>query len=114
MYGGIGHNRYVLPPKAHIQLTRAEAGSASRKLSSASVRSGISILVCFLAFVLWKVLEMWQQRAGLGNSPATILEKLARIQSHDVALPTASLVRSYCAASLHPTRHKPLCSTASA
>ena len=33
---------------------------------------------------------MWQQRAGLGNSPRTILEELARIQSHDVILPTAS------------------------
>ena len=32
---------------------------------------------------------MWQQRAGLGNSPRTILEELARIQSHDVVLPTA-------------------------
>jgi hypothetical protein len=39
------------------------------------------ILVCFLAFVLWKSLEMWQQRAGLGNSPRTILEELAGIQS---------------------------------
>ena len=48
------------------------------------------ILVCFLAFVLWKSLEMWQQRAGLGNSPRTILEELARIQSHDVVLPTAT------------------------
>ena len=47
-------------------------------------------LVCFLAFVLWKSLEMWQQRAGLGNSPRTILEEIARIQSHDVVLPTAS------------------------
>src|SRR5271157_3132267 len=46
------------------------------------------ILVCFLAFVLWKSLEMWQQRAGLGNSPRTILEELARIQSNDVVLPT--------------------------
>src|SRR6516165_9547282 len=46
------------------------------------------ILVCFLAFVLWKTLEMWQSRAGLGNSPATVLEELARIQSHDVILPT--------------------------
>jgi hypothetical protein len=46
------------------------------------------ILVCFLAFVLRKSLEMWQQRAGLGNSPRTILEELARIQSHDVVLPT--------------------------
>jgi hypothetical protein len=33
---------------------------------------------------------MWQSRAGLGNSPRTILEELARIQSHDVVLPTAS------------------------
>jgi hypothetical protein len=33
------------------------------------------ILVCFLAFVLWKSLEMWQQRSGLGNSPRTILEE---------------------------------------
>src|ERR671923_724685 len=48
------------------------------------------ILVCFLAFVLWKTLEMWQQRAGLGNSPRTILEELARIQSHDVVLPTTT------------------------
>src|SRR5271166_3629555 len=48
------------------------------------------ILVCFLAFVLWKSLEMWQQRAGLGNSPRTVLDELARIQSHDVVLPTAT------------------------
>jgi hypothetical protein len=39
------------------------------------------ILVCFLAFVLWKSLEMWQSRAGLGNSPRIILEELKRIQS---------------------------------
>ena len=33
---------------------------------------------------------MWQSRAGLGNSPRTILEELARIQSHDVVLPTTT------------------------
>jgi hypothetical protein len=48
------------------------------------------ILVCFLAFVLWKSLEMWQSRAGLGNSPRIILEELKRIQSQDVVLPTAA------------------------
>jgi transposase len=48
------------------------------------------ILVCFLAFALWKSLEMWQQRAGLGNAPRAILEELARIQSHDVVLPIAT------------------------
>ena len=35
-------------------------------------------------------MELWQQRAGLGNSPRAVLEELVRIQSHDVVLPTAS------------------------
>jgi len=41
------------------------------------------------AYVLWKTLEQWQRRAGLGNSPRTILEELGRIQSTDVVLPLA-------------------------
>ena len=44
----------------------------------------------YLALALWKTLELWQQRAGLGNSSRTVLEELLRIQSHDVVLPTAS------------------------
>ena len=47
-----------------------------------------TVLVCFLAYVLWKTLEQWQGRAGLGHSPRTILEELGRIQSTDVVLPT--------------------------
>jgi hypothetical protein len=47
-------------------------------------------LVCFLAYVLWKTLEQWQQRAGLGNTPRTILEEIGRIQSTDVVLPVAN------------------------
>ena len=43
--------------------------------------------MCFLGYVLWKMLEQWQSRAGLGNSPRTILEELGRIQSTDVVLP---------------------------
>jgi len=83
--------------KAYIQLTQAEAAFRIHKdqLNVRPIwhqredRVQAHILVCFLAFVLWKSLEMWQQRAGLGNSPRTILEELARIQSHDVILPTA-------------------------
>jgi transposase len=84
--------------KAYIQLTQAEAAFRIQKdqLNVRPIwhqrpdRLQAHILVCFLAFVLWKSLEMWQQRAGLGNSPRTILEELARIQSHDVVLPTAT------------------------
>ena len=84
--------------KAYIQLTQAEAAFRIQKdqlrvrpiWHQREDRVQAHILVCFLAFVLWKSLEMWQQRAGLGNSPATILEELARIQAHDVVLPTAA------------------------
>ncbi len=47
------------------------------------------VFVCFLAYVLWKTLEQWQRRAGLGNNPRTILEEIGRIQSTDVVLPLA-------------------------
>jgi transposase len=84
--------------KAYIQLTQVEAAFRIQKdqLNVRPIwhqredRVQAHILVCFLAFVLWKSLEMWQQRAGLGNSPRTILEELARIQSHDVVLPTTT------------------------
>jgi transposase len=84
--------------KAYIQLTQAEAAFRIQKdqLNLRPIwhqredRIQAHILVCFLAFVLWKSLEMWQERAGLGNSPRTILDELARIQSHDVVLPTAA------------------------
>ena len=84
--------------KAYIQLTLAEAAFRIQKdqLNVRPIwhqredRVQAHILVCFLAFVLWKCLEMWQSRASLGNAPRTILEELARIQSHDVVLPTAT------------------------
>jgi transposase len=84
--------------KAYIQLTQAEAAFPIQKdqlkvrpvWHQRADRVQAHILVCFLAFVLWKTLEMWQSRAGLGNSPRTVLEELARIQSHDVVLATAT------------------------
>jgi transposase len=92
--------------KAYIQLTQAEAAFRVNKdqlrvrpiWHQRTDRVQAHILVCFLAFVLWKTLEMWQQRAGLGNSPRTVLEEFARIQSHDVVLPmqTQGEVRLRC------------------
>ena len=84
--------------KAYIQLTAAEAAFRIQKdqlevrpiWHQRADRVQAHIFVCFLAFVLWKYLELWQARAGLGNSPRTVLEELARIQSHDVILPTTT------------------------
>src|SRR5487761_1515605 len=83
--------------RTYIQLTEAEAAFRIHK-SELSIRPIwhqrqhrvlAHILVCFLAYVLWKTLEQWQSRAGLGNSPRTILQELAAIHSTDVVLPTA-------------------------
>lgn len=83
--------------QTYIQLTEAEAAFRIHK-SELSVRPiwhhktgrvEAHLLVCFLAYVLWKTLEQWQARAGLGNSPRTILEELARIHSTDIVLPLA-------------------------
>lgn len=45
------------------------------------------ILVCFLALVMWRYLEMWLQGKGLGNSARQALQELDTIRSMDVVLP---------------------------
>ena len=81
----------------YVQLTEAEAAFRIQKseLSLRPVwhqkaeRVEAHILVCFLAYVLWKTLEQWQRRAGLGSSPRTVLDEVHRIQSADVVVPVA-------------------------
>lgn len=83
--------------KSYIQLTQAEAAFRIQKdqLSIRPIwhqredRVEAHILVCFLAFAMWKTLEFWQDKSELGNSPRTVLEELSRIQCHDVILPTS-------------------------
>jgi transposase len=84
--------------RTYIQLTEAEAAFRIQK-SDLSIRPiwhqkkervQAHIFVCFLAYAMWKTLEQWQQRAGLGNSPRAILYELGHIQSTDVVLPLAS------------------------
>ena len=53
------------------------------------------ILVCFLAYVLWKTLAQWMRRSGLGDAPRTLLEELAKIKSGDVVLPTQTKQGQY-------------------
>jgi transposase len=82
--------------QTYVQLNHAEAAFRIQK-SDLSIRPvwhqkaervNAHILVCFLAYALWKLLEGWQCRAGLGNSPKSILEELKRLQCVDVVLPT--------------------------
>jgi len=83
--------------KTYIQLSEAEAAFRIHKSDLCihpiwhhkQDRIKAHILICFLAYALWKTLQKWQSRAGLGDSPRTILTELSRIHSADVVLPLA-------------------------
>jgi transposase len=80
----------------YIQLTEAEAAFRIQK-SDLSLRPIwhqkeervlAHILVCFLAYVLWKTLAAICRQAGLGDEPRRILSELSEIRAVDVILPT--------------------------
>jgi transposase len=82
--------------RAYIQLTEAEAAFRIQK-SDLSIRPvwhhkedrvRAHILVCFLAFVLWKFLGQLCQKAGLGDEPRRVLAELSELRAVDVVLPT--------------------------
>jgi transposase len=81
--------------KRYMQLTEAEWAFRITKdeleirpiWHQKAERVSAHILVCFLAYVLWKTLAGWMQAAGLGDAPRTLLEEMAKIKSADVVLP---------------------------
>lgn len=82
--------------RAYMHLTDAEAAFRIQKTDlrvrpvwhQLASRVQAHLLVCFLAYALRKTLAGWMARAGLGDSPTTVLEELGRIQSTDVVAPT--------------------------
>jgi transposase len=84
--------------RAYIQLTEAETAFRIQKsdLSLRPVwhqkedRVRAHILVCFLAYVLWKFLGQLCQRAGLGHEPRRVLAELSELRAVDVVLPTTA------------------------
>jgi transposase len=82
--------------EAYIQLTEAEGAFRIEK-SDLSLRPiwhqkesrvEAHILVCFLAYVLWKTLGQLCRQAGLGDEPRKVLADLAQIRVVDVTVPT--------------------------
>jgi transposase len=84
--------------KAYIQLTDAEAAFRIHKSDlkirpvwhQKTERVQAHILVCFLAYVLWKTLAQMCKAAGMGDEPRRVFEELARIKVVDVVLPLRS------------------------
>jgi transposase len=66
--------------RTYIQLSEAEAAFRIHKSDLCirpiwhhkQSRIKAHILICFLAYALWKTLQKWQSRAGLGDSPSTL------------------------------------------
>ncbi len=82
--------------QAYIQLTEAEAAFRIQKgnlrirpiWDQKEERVNAHILVCFLAYVLWKMIGQMAKRAGLGEDPRKIIDEIAQIKVVDVVLPT--------------------------
>jgi len=101
--------------QAYIQLTQAEAAFRIHKSDlrirpvwhQTEERVQAHILVCFLAYVLWKTLHQITRAAGLGDEPRRIFEELGKISLVDVVLPTRQKkleIRRRCVA--RPTDHQ--------
>ncbi len=92
--------------RANTQLTEAEAAFKIHKSDlqirpvwhQKQERVQAHILVCFLAYVLWKTLGQCCHRAGLGDEPRRMFDELARIKLVDVLLPTRAgpVIRKRC------------------
>jgi transposase len=48
------------------------------------------VLFSFLAYAMWKTLQTWMERSGLGRGARTVIEEFARIKAADVILPTSA------------------------
>ncbi len=105
--------------KTYIQLTEAEAAFQIHRIDLSlrpiwhqkQERVQAHILVCFLAYVLWKTLAAFCQRAGLGDEPRRVLKELEEIRVVDVVLPTRKGIEIKNAASPNRANIKTFCST---
>ncbi len=100
--------------KAYIQLTEAEEAFRIQKNDlrirpiwyQKEERVLSHILVCFLAYVLWKTLEDLYRQAALGDEPRKVFHELSQIKLTDVLLPTCNRkeIRVRCVGT--PTKHQ--------
>lgn len=83
--------------RAYIQLTEVENAFRIHKTElrirpiwhQLERRVQAHILFSFLAYAMWKTLQTWMGRAGLGRGARTVLNELAQIRAVDVVLKTS-------------------------
>jgi transposase len=99
--------------RAYIQLTEAETAFRIHKSDltirpiwhQKAERVQAHILICFLAYVVWKTIGQMCHKAGLGDEPRRVFDEISKIKMIDVVLPTkAGLeIRRRCVA--QPDKH---------
>ncbi len=100
--------------KAYIQLTEAEEAFRIQKNDlrirpvwhQKEDRVLAHILVCFLAYVLWKTLGRWCHAKGLGDEPRRVFDELGQIQLIDVILPTRAGIEIRKRCVTRPSEHQ--------
>ena len=84
--------------QAYMQLTEAESAFRIPKSDlrihpiwhQKEDRVLAHILVCFLAYVLWKTRAQLCRGAGLGDEPRRVFDELGDLRVMDVVLPTSA------------------------
>jgi transposase len=84
--------------RTYIQLTDVEEAFKTEKTELAirpvwhqlEKRVQAHVLFSFLAYAMWKTLQTWMDRSGLGRGARTVIEEFARIKATDVILPTTA------------------------
>lgn len=102
--------------KAYIQLTEAEAAFRIHKSDlrirpiwhQKEERVRAHILVCFLAYVLWKALAQMCRRVGLGDEPRRVFDEISRVKVVDVVFPTRQGIEITKRYVTEPTDHQAL------
>jgi transposase len=100
--------------RAYIQLTEAEAAFRIHKSDlkirpvwhSKAERVNAHILVCFIAYALWKTLGRMCKAAGIGDEPRRVFAELGKIRVVDVILTTSTVqqIRRRCVS--QPSDHQ--------
>ena len=100
--------------QAYMQLTEAELAFRIHK-SDLQIRPIwhqkedrvlAHILVCFLAYVLWKTLDQMCRQAGLGDEPRRVFDEVGEIRLVDVILPTSEGIEIRCRCVSRPSEHQ--------
>ena len=100
--------------RAYIQLTEAELAFRIQKSDlqlrpiwhQKQERVSAHILVCFLAYVLWKTLGRMCEAAGLGQEPRNVFDELRQIQMVDVVFSTRTGVEIRKRCISRPSEHQ--------